>query len=169
MRFTSIFITAVLAITSFNLQAGGHDKEDPNDKSPVTEPGAVIGDAKIIVDITDVKVKEGGTMIVTLFKEKKTWLKNKKALRNKTIKVEEGANMKVTFDGLAPDADYAIQALHDANDNGKMDMKFFPIPKPKEGSGFSNGYTPSGFPKYDGAVIKLEGNLLETSIKIDGY
>lgn len=167
MRFTTIFVSAVMAITSFNLHAGGHDQEDPNDKSPVTEPGAVIGDAKIVVDINNLKVKEGGTLIVTLFKEKKTWLKAKKALRNTSVKVEKGMNTQVTFEGLAPDAYYAIQALHDENDNGKMDMKFFPLPpKPKEGSGFSNAYTPDGFPKYDGAVVKLEGDMLKTAIDL---
>lgn len=39
------------------------------------------------------------------------------------------------FEGL-PAGDYAVQVLHDANDNGEMDKNFLGIPS--EGYGFSN-------------------------------
>ncbi|WP_159931055.1 DUF2141 domain-containing protein [Oceanicoccus sp. KOV_DT_Chl] len=163
--------SAILALGLYSFvllaQAGGHDSADSSIVSgEVSAPGAVLGEAKITVTLNGVNIKDGGTMIVTLFKEEKTWLKTKKALRNTKFKLEQGANLTVTFEGLAPDSDYAIQALHDANDNGKMDMKFLPFPQPKEGSGFSNNYQPSGFPKYEGAKIKLTGSSLETAINL---
>jgi len=68
-----------------------------------------------------------------------------------------------TFSNL-PKGYYAINILHDENENGKIDKKFI---LPKEGIGFSN-YTSIGLtnrPKFEKAKFELSNNL-KKNIKI---
>ncbi|PRX43820.1 DUF2141 domain-containing protein [Salegentibacter salegens] len=55
--------------------------------------------------------------------------------RIKTCEIDNNS-ASVTFSQL-PEGRYAINILHDENENGKIDKKFLP-PLPKEGIGFSN-------------------------------
>ena len=124
---------------------------------------------QIQVEVKNVELDRGGQLVISLFENDEHWLDMDKALAVKKIPVAEGEQFLVSFDGLAVNKNYAIQAHHDANDNGKADMRWFPFPKPKEGSGFSNNYAPSGIPEYEGAVITLEGESLTSVISIKYY
>jgi uncharacterized protein (DUF2141 family) len=58
------------------------------------------------------------------------------------------------FEGLTPNADYAVAAFHDENDNNALDQGLFGIPT--EGTGASNDAR--GFmapPSYDSARFRL--------------
>ena len=58
-----------------------------------------------------------------------------------------------------PAGRYAIQAFHDANDNGEVDRGLFGIPK--EGVGFSNdAFTGLSRPKFDDAAFDFTGTSL---------
>ncbi len=69
----------------------------------------------------------------------------------------------ITFNDL-PKGKYAINILHDENENGKIDKKFI---LPIEGIGFSN-YTSIGFtnkPKFSKASFELDSNT-KMNIKV---
>ena len=73
------------------------------------------------------------------------------------IKISEihSGSATITFFQL-PEGKYAINILHDENNNGKIDKKFM-IPLPKEGVGFSN-YESIGFtnhPNFSKAKFQL--------------
>jgi uncharacterized protein (DUF2141 family) len=61
----------------------------------------------------------------------------------------------VAIHGVPPGR-YAIQAFHDANDNGELDQGLFGIPK--EGLGFSNdGWKGWSRPRFDNAAFDFSG------------
>ncbi len=69
----------------------------------------------------------------------------------------------ITFTDL-PKGKYAINILHDENENGQIDKKFI---LPKEGIGFSN-YTSIGFsnrPKFSKASFELNSDM-EIKVKV---
>jgi uncharacterized protein (DUF2141 family) len=78
-----------------------------------------------------------GQALVALYGSAEAWLKLPRALRVTALPIKDGA-IEVQFAGL-PAGDYAVTVIHDENRNGKMDVRWFPWPKPKEGSALSNG------------------------------
>ncbi len=71
--------------------------------------------------------------------------------------VIENGKAEYTFTDL-PKGVYAVNILHDENNNGKIDKGFI---KPKEGIGFSN-YTSIGLsnrPKFENASFELNKNM----------
>jgi uncharacterized protein (DUF2141 family) len=69
----------------------------------------------------------------------------------------------VTFGDLAPGS-YAVSVIHDANDNGDIDLNMFGIPT--EGYGFSNGARATlGPPSFDAAAVRV-GATVPTRIEI---
>lgn len=71
-------------------------------------------------------------------------------------KIVNGTSI-VVFENL-PDGKYAVNILHDENNNGKIDKGFF---LPKEGVGFSN-YQSIGLthrPKFEKASFDLQSDL----------
>ncbi|RKS91824.1 uncharacterized protein (DUF2141 family) [Sphingosinicella microcystinivorans] len=70
------------------------------------------------------------------------------------------ANPVIDITGLPP-GDYAISAIHDENDNKKLDKSF--IGMPTEGVAFSNNAKISfGPPKFDKARFHVEGDTTQT-------
>ena len=51
-------------------------------------------------------------------------------------------------------------------ENGKFDMRWFPWPKPKEGSGVSNNHRRKGKPKYDKAKFTVGQEAEPLSIEM---
>jgi uncharacterized protein (DUF2141 family) len=51
-----------------------------------------------------------------------------------------------------------IAAFHDRNANGKLDMRWFPLPKPKEGGGISGNNMGHGRPQYRKARFSVPGD-----------
>jgi uncharacterized protein (DUF2141 family) len=91
----------------------------------------------IVITVTNIKSTEGGTLVVSLYDGKENWLKIEKARITETIAVE-GDSLVLEFSALPYDSIYAVAVIHDKNMNGKLDMRKFPWPKPKEGAGVSN-------------------------------
>ena len=74
-----------------------------------------------------------GQLIVSLFDEKKAWLKeSREVLREK---VGDGESLIVVFPGL-DEGQYAVSVVYDQDGDGKMATGMFGIPK--EPVGFSN-------------------------------
>ncbi len=59
--------------------------------------------------------------------------------------------MTIIFDSLPFDSNYAVAVVHDRNGNDRLDMRWFPFPKPKEGAGVSGNHTRMGKPRYEPA------------------
>lgn len=96
-----------------------------------------------------------GQAIVALYRSSSDWLKVARAYRLATVPIENGV-VDVRFDGLGAGA-YAVSVIHDENRNGKLDMRWFPWPKPKEGAGVSNDAR-GGPPKWQDAKLELRGD-----------
>ncbi len=68
----------------------------------------------------------------------------------------------VTFENVLP-GEYAILAMHDANDNKRMDFQDNGMPI--ESFGTSNNIMAMGPPQYDDAKFKVEDKDLDLSIR----
>ena len=77
-----------------------------------------------------------------------------KALRHEKLKIEK-PTLDVTFRDLPPGT-HGVAVIHDENENGKLDMRWLPYPKPTEGAGASNDAPASvGPPSWSDARFKL--------------
>lgn len=120
---------------------------------------------KIVVTVANIKVPEGGNLVVSMYAEKENWLKTEKAWITEVVSVV-GDSMTVEFTDLPYDSIYAVAVIHDKNKNGKLDMRKFPWPKPKEGAGVSNNRFGFGPPDYDDAILRLTVPVLEIRIEM---
>lgn len=95
-----------------------------------------------------------GQAIIAVFDSKEGWPKLERAIRVEKIKLEK-VTVDVTFRDLPPGT-YAVEVIHDENENGKLDMRWLPYPKPTEGAGASNDAPASiGPPSWSDARFKL--------------
>jgi uncharacterized protein (DUF2141 family) len=105
-----------------------------------------------------------GQAIVAIYGSKDSWLKLDRAV--KVVKMPlSGTSLQVSFS--LPPGVYAASVIHDENSNGKLDMQWFPIPKPAEGAGVSNDATASiGPPSYGDARFEMTDKGAALAIKI---
>ena len=97
-----------------------------------------------------------GHAIASLFSDASHWLKSDKAVQSVKLPLR-GELLSFTFDKVRRGS-YAIAIVHDENDNGKLDMRWFP-PGPAEGFGISNDATGSfGPPSFKDACFMANGD-----------
>lgn len=110
----------------------------------------------ITVQVTGLRAEQGGTLLVQLYDRPSAWLlpDSARALQQLPVSAD---SLTIRFDSLPYDTAYAIAVIHDRNGNGKLDMRWFPFPKPKEGAGVSGNHTRMGKPRYQQATFALEG------------
>lgn len=119
----------------------------------------------IEVIIQDIDIEEEGELVVLLFNNEDSWLETEQYY--KIIKVQSlKETQKIIFDDIPYGTDYAIEVIHDENDNLKMDMRILPYPKPKEGFGLSNNTFRAGPPEYEKAKFTLDQPIIELSIQM---
>ncbi len=111
----------------------------------------------IEVRINAVQAERGGRLLVALFADERGWGESSRALRTAVVTLDESSQQPVSvrFSGLPADDSYAVQVLHDTNGNGKLDMRWLPTPKPREGSGVSNNNERAGPPRYQQARFRV--------------
>ncbi len=105
------------------------------------------------VTVTGIRSTKGA-LLVCLWKDKSgfpTCGKSKTAVKLRSPIT--GANMKVTFRGVAPGS-YAVSVEHDEDGNGKLKTNIIGIPK--EGVGVSNN--PGGIPSFNRAQVQVNWN-----------
>jgi uncharacterized protein (DUF2141 family) len=119
----------------------------------------------IVVTVVKINDAEGGNLIVSLYNVKDTWLKTDEALISEILTVT-GDSMVVEFASMPYDSMYAVAVIHDKNMNGKLDMRRFPWPKPKEGAGVSNNDFGFGPPDYEDAQLNLDIPVLDVRIEL---
>lgn len=118
---------------------------------------------RIKVNIEEIKVDQGGNLIIALFNAEGSWPKHDSALFRKVVPVSETL-MQVEFDQIILSKTYAVQVLHDKNRNDKLDFRWFPYPRPNEGTGISNNNSRIGPPSFEKALFSADNP--ETSIQI---
>lgn len=125
-----------------------------------------VEDGTIQVNIEEIKVDLGGNLILALFNAEGSWPKHDSALSRKVVPVS-GPSMQINFDQISLDSTYAVQVLHDANRNDKLDFRWFPYPKPSEGTGVSNNNRRIGSPLFEKALFLTDGPETSIQIKLD--
>lgn len=117
----------------------------------------------ILVNIKGIKAEQAGQLIIALFDEKGSWPKHDSAVQRVKVPVS-GPTAEIPLKVVAANKPYAVQVLHDKNSNDKLDMRWFPYPKPKEGVGVSNNNSRIGPPSFEKARFTTAGT--ETVISI---
>ncbi len=117
------------------------------------------------IDIKDRK----GDLIFLVFKGEDSWLKVENAFKKKVIKNINESTAEYTFGDLPFGEDYAVEILHDENGDGKMNMRWFPYPKPKEGFGVIENKNLFGPPKFEKSRFCLMDTVVVHKIKIFYY
>ena len=89
-----------------------------------------------------------------------TFMKGK-GVKDAETEIKDG-KVTVTFENVTP-GEYAILALHDANNNKRMDFQDNGMPK--ESYGVSNNVMAMGPPNYEDAKFKVEDKNLDLNIR----
>ena len=124
--FLSIFVTAAAAFLTQAVRA-----------------------ADLTVTITDIRAAKG-TLMVAVTNSDAAWNNQAKPVEGRKIAV---TGKEVVLHFTLPAGSYAVQVIHDENDNGKLDTNFLGIPS--EGYGFSNNPTALRRANYDEARFEL--------------
>jgi uncharacterized protein (DUF2141 family) len=112
--------------------------------------------AKVALTVTAVGFRDAkGQALVALFDAKDAWPKLQNARALEKVKPIKDGTVAVTWRDLPP-GEYAVSVIHDENENGKLDMRWLPYPKPAEGAGASNDAEATiGPPSWADARFKL--------------
>lgn len=111
----------------------------------------------LTIKVNDLRNSKGSVQFALYNKEGSIPDEKYKEYYKKDIAGINNNTSSITFTDL-PKGKYAINILHDENENGKIDKKFI---LPKEGIGFSN-YTSIGFsnkPKFSKASFELDADM----------
>lgn len=146
-RLMSIWLVTLLA-----LQAASARAEAPPASTTIT------------VQVEGFQNKEG-VALIALYASEASWLDIPKAAQLVRAKIT-GKTVTVTFKDVKPGT-YAVAAVHDENKNNKLDMRWLPYPKPKEGAGASQGATgKAGPPKWEDAKFNVAAKPVSVSITL---
>lgn len=119
-----------------------------------TAPSLTADDSgRVEIDLSGVRNTKG-QILAAIYNSEKSWLDPHKSLRKQKF-APKGATLQLAF-GQLPPGNYAISIAHDENNNGKLDMRWFPFPKPKEGAALSRNPKPRmGPPTWEDSVFTV--------------
>jgi uncharacterized protein (DUF2141 family) len=117
------------------------------------------------VTVTGVRAQQGGVLVIALYDAQARWLTLDSARTVRRL-APTADSLVTVFEDLPLDSSYAIAVIHDKNGNAKLDMRWFPFPKPKEGAGVSQNHLRMGKPRYDQARFALLSTLEYQRIKM---
>ena len=100
-------------------------------------PAAFANAGELTVTITDIRATKG-SLLVSVVNTEAGWNNQEKPVAVDKVTVADSAKPgePVVFKFNLPAGSYAVQVMHDENDNGNLDTNFMGIPL--EGYGFSN-------------------------------
>lgn len=111
---------------------------------------------ELTINISNVKTMKG-ELIIGVFDNEKTFLKDGAELKNFTINVDETTETIVIKN--LPKGEYAVSLYHDENSDNECNLNFLGIPK--EGYGFSNNIKPKfSAPSYSDCKFSLVENTV---------
>jgi len=113
--------------------------------------------ADLTVVITDIRAAKGSLMVAVVNSDA-AWNSQEKPVAAQKVSATQG-EMKLLFKDL-PAGTYAVQVMHDENDNGQLDANFLGIPS--EGYGFSNNPNVMRRPNFDEARFVFEADATIT-------
>ena len=117
-------------------------------------------DEGITITVTiDNVVSDEGKVLMSLHTSE-TFMKGNGVMDAET-EIKDG-KVTITFENVLP-GEYAILAMHDANDNKRMDFEENGMPK--ESFGMSNNVMAMGPPQYDDAKFKVADTDLDLNIR----
>jgi uncharacterized protein (DUF2141 family) len=117
-------------------------------------------DKGITITITIDNVKNDIGKVSFALHTNDTFMKGNGVMNTETT-IKDG-KVTITFENVQP-GEYAIMALHDENENGRMDFRENGMPL--ESYGTSNNVMAFGPPQYDDAKFNVEKEALELSIR----
>lgn len=130
-------------------------------------PGAASADDEsgtILVTATGFKSSDGQA-IIALYKKGEHWLDIPRAYRSEKVPMTRLKKGTMRFKlRNVPYGEYGVTVLHDANSNGKLDMRWVPYPKPKEYGGISNNWVRNGKPEYSKAKFTFDRRIMSLRI-----
>jgi len=133
-----------------------------------TSVAAVKDEAKLVVNIEGIKEVKG-QLLLSLFDQPEGFPRDKEKAKSYTTPKVTGEKMAITYDKLKPGF-YAFSVIHDANENGKPDLKkvlFVPVGL-AEGAGASNNAKGSmGPPKFEDAKFEVKAPETQITVKLD--
>lgn len=106
------------------------------------------------ITIAGIQARRGGELMIALYDHASEWLSQDSVVVARRVPVT-GDSITITLDSLPCDSGYAVAVIHDQNRNGKLDMRWFPFPKPREGAGVSGNHMGMGPPRYEPARFDL--------------
>ena len=113
---------------------------------------------KITVTIDNIANNDGNVLLA--LHTSQTFMKGQ-GIQNLSSKIKDG-KIKVTFTNV-PEGTYAIMALHDANENNRMDFEANGMPK--ESYGISNNDMSFGPPQFESAKFEVKNTDMSFSIR----
>ncbi|MBL87854.1 MAG: hypothetical protein CMO82_14520 [Winogradskyella sp.] len=117
-------------------------------------------DEGITITVTvDNVTNDKGKVLMSLHTSE-TFMKGK-GIKDAETTIENG-KVTITFENVLP-GEYAILALHDENDNKRMDYEDNGMPK--ESFGMSNNVMVMGPPQYEDAKFKVANEDLDLNIR----
>lgn len=117
-------------------------------------------DEGITITVTvDNVTSDKGKVLMSLHTSE-TFMKGK-GIKDAETSIEDG-KVTITFKNVLP-GEYAILALHDENDNKRMDFEDNGMPK--ESFGMSNNVMAMGPPQYDDAKFTVADKDLDLNIR----
>ncbi len=117
-------------------------------------------DKGITITVTIDNVKSDTGKVLMSLHTSETFMKGKGIIDSET-EIKDG-KVTITFENVLP-GEYAIMALHDENENQRMDFEDNGMPK--ESYGMSNNVMSFGPPQYGDAKFKVEDKNLELNIR----
>jgi uncharacterized protein (DUF2141 family) len=157
-RGTLVALTTVLAAALIAVAGAFAPKvlaEDP--------PAGGRSENRIEADAANLR-SSNGTFRCELFNSARGFPRDGNAAVGHQVVRVENKRAVCVFQGVAP-GEYAVVAMHDENDNGKMDYNFLGIPA--EGYGFSDD--PRMLlkaPAFDAAKFRYDGGVLRVPIHL---
>ncbi|WP_296382614.1 DUF2141 domain-containing protein [Winogradskyella sp.] len=117
-------------------------------------------DKGITISVTIDNVKNDTGKVMLSLHTSETFMKGK-GIKTAETEIKDG-KITVTFENVLP-GEYAIMALHDENENKRMDFQDNGMPI--ESYGMSNNVMSFGPPQYDDAKFNVEGKNLDLNIR----
>jgi len=106
--------------------------------------------ATLVITVTGAR-SDRGTIVIAVFTQRDGWPRLGRAQR--AVTVPATAPARVIVEGLAP-GECAVSAFHDEDGDGKLGMRWFPLPHPAERTGASSGATGRlGPPSFEAARL----------------
>ena len=134
----------------------------PHGRAPSADPPAT---GTVRVTVTGIRAEQSGLLIVALYDHRSAWLRLDSARAVQRVPVTADS-LVTAFDTLPYDSSYAIAVIHDHNGNDKLDMRWFPFPKPKEGAGVSQNHLRMGKPDYGQARFVVAGEVVDLRVAL---